>query len=163
MCYMYIFIWFNDLFKVVIKCWDKLEFAIPKTAICVVGTNSIHPLRAMPIGNKWYFNMPLIWMEWCIMHIFYVCVFLAKFSSSFIVVPSQKLPFFLFLFFTQHLKAHQIVSAGWVFGNVAASGNGRQAASAAKSRSRPQQSIHNHTPSSWRMLAPIHTSKLIIN
>lgn len=37
--------------KVVIKCWDKLEFAIPKTAICVVGTNSIHPLRAMPIGS----------------------------------------------------------------------------------------------------------------
>jgi len=37
--------------RVVIKCWDKLEFAIPREAQCVVGTNSIHPLRAMDIGS----------------------------------------------------------------------------------------------------------------
>jgi len=37
--------------RVVIKCWDKLEFAIPQEAQCVVGTNSIHPLRAMDIGS----------------------------------------------------------------------------------------------------------------
>jgi len=37
--------------RVVVKCWDRLEFAIPETAMCVVGTNSIHPLRAMPIGS----------------------------------------------------------------------------------------------------------------
>lgn len=37
--------------RVVIKCWDRLEFAIPQEAQCVVGTNSIHPLRAMDIGS----------------------------------------------------------------------------------------------------------------
>eukprot|EP00088_Acartia_fossae_P000177 TRINITY_DN10058_c1_g1_i2.p1 TRINITY_DN10058_c1_g1~~TRINITY_DN10058_c1_g1_i2.p1 ORF type:complete len:376 (-),score=65.82 TRINITY_DN10058_c1_g1_i2:207-1334(-) len=37
--------------RVVIKCWDRLEFAIPETAQCVVGKNSIHPLRAMAIGS----------------------------------------------------------------------------------------------------------------
>lgn len=37
--------------RVVIKCWDRLEFAIPEEAQCVVGTNSIHPLRAMDIGS----------------------------------------------------------------------------------------------------------------
>ncbi|XP_023327583.1 LOW QUALITY PROTEIN: 39S ribosomal protein L2, mitochondrial-like [Eurytemora carolleeae] len=37
--------------RVVIKCWDKLEFAIPQEAQCVIGANSIHPLRAMPIGS----------------------------------------------------------------------------------------------------------------
>jgi len=37
--------------RVVIKCWDKLEFAIPMEAQCVVGTNSIHPLKALPIGS----------------------------------------------------------------------------------------------------------------
>ena len=36
--------------RVVIKC-DKLEYAIPQEAQCVVGTNSIHPLRAMHIGT----------------------------------------------------------------------------------------------------------------
>jgi len=37
--------------RVVIKCWDRLEFAVPETAQCVVGTNSIHPLKALPIGS----------------------------------------------------------------------------------------------------------------
>jgi len=37
--------------RVVIKCWDKLEFSIPMEAQCVVGTNSIHPLKALPIGS----------------------------------------------------------------------------------------------------------------
>jgi len=37
--------------RVVIKCWDRLEFAIPMEAQCVVGTNSIHPLKALPIGS----------------------------------------------------------------------------------------------------------------
>jgi len=48
--------------RVVIKCWDRLEFAIPQEAQCVVGTNSIHPLRAMPIGSpnrmRWLGNRP---------------------------------------------------------------------------------------------------------
>ena len=35
----------------VIKCWDRLEFSIPMEAQCVVGTNSIHPLKALPIGS----------------------------------------------------------------------------------------------------------------
>ncbi len=43
--------------RVVIKCWDHLEFAIPQEAQCVVGTNSIHPLRAMHIGT----GAPLPW------------------------------------------------------------------------------------------------------
>lgn len=37
--------------RVVIKCWDRLEYAIPQEAQCVVGTNSIHPLRAIDIGS----------------------------------------------------------------------------------------------------------------
>jgi len=37
--------------RVVIKCWDRLEFAIPMEAQCVVGTVSIHPLKALPIGS----------------------------------------------------------------------------------------------------------------
>lgn len=37
--------------KIVIKCWDRLEFAIPQEAQCVVGSVSIHPLKAMPIGS----------------------------------------------------------------------------------------------------------------
>jgi len=37
--------------RVVIKCWDRLEFAIPEEAQCVVGTISIHPLKALPIGS----------------------------------------------------------------------------------------------------------------
>jgi len=37
--------------RVVIKCWDMLEFSIPDTAQCVVGTNSIDPLKALPTGS----------------------------------------------------------------------------------------------------------------
>jgi len=37
--------------RVVIRCWDRLEFSIPQEAQCVVGTNSIHPLKALPIGS----------------------------------------------------------------------------------------------------------------
>jgi len=37
--------------RIVVKCWDKLEFAIPETCQCVVGQNSIHPLRKMDIGS----------------------------------------------------------------------------------------------------------------
>jgi len=37
--------------RVVIKCWDLLEFAVPEEGQCVVGTNSIHPLKALPIGS----------------------------------------------------------------------------------------------------------------
>ena len=37
--------------KVVIKCWDRLEFAVPEEAQCVVGTVSIHPLKALPISS----------------------------------------------------------------------------------------------------------------
>merc|ERR1719414_824843 len=32
--------------RIVIKCWDRLEFAIPMEAQCTVGTVSIHPLKA---------------------------------------------------------------------------------------------------------------------
>jgi large subunit ribosomal protein L2 len=39
----------ND--RIVIKCWDRLEFAIPEACQCVVGVNSIHPLRKMIIGS----------------------------------------------------------------------------------------------------------------
>lgn len=48
--------------RVVVKCWDRMEFAIPQEAQCVVGTNSIHPLRAMPIGSpnrlRWLGHRP---------------------------------------------------------------------------------------------------------
>jgi len=48
--------------RVVIKAWNRLEFAVPETAQCVVGTNSIHPLRKMIIGspnrNRWLGNRP---------------------------------------------------------------------------------------------------------
>jgi len=37
--------------RIVIKCWDKLEFAIPEACQCVVGTNSIHHLKKMHIGS----------------------------------------------------------------------------------------------------------------
>merc|ERR1712080_663840 len=37
--------------RIVIKCWDMLEFAIPQEAQCTVGTVSIHPLKAMHIGS----------------------------------------------------------------------------------------------------------------
>lgn len=37
--------------RVVIKCWDRLEFAVPEEAQCVVGTVSIHPLKALPISS----------------------------------------------------------------------------------------------------------------
>lgn len=37
--------------RIVIKCWDRLEFSIPQEAQCVVGTVSIHPLKALPIGS----------------------------------------------------------------------------------------------------------------
>jgi len=37
--------------RVVIKCWDELEFAIPAEAQCVVGSVSIHPLKALHIGS----------------------------------------------------------------------------------------------------------------
>ena len=37
--------------RIVIKCWDKLEFSIPQDAQCVVGTVSIHPLKALPISS----------------------------------------------------------------------------------------------------------------
>jgi len=37
--------------RIVIKCWDRLEFAIPMEAQCTVGTVSIHPLKAMHIGS----------------------------------------------------------------------------------------------------------------
>jgi len=37
--------------RVVIKCWDRLEFSIPEEAQCVVGTVSIHPLKALPISS----------------------------------------------------------------------------------------------------------------
>jgi len=37
--------------RIVIKCWDKLEFSIPQEAMCVVGTVSIHPLKALPISS----------------------------------------------------------------------------------------------------------------
>lgn len=48
--------------RVVIKCWDKLEFAIPEAAQCTVGTVSIHPLKKMHIGSpnryRWLGNAP---------------------------------------------------------------------------------------------------------
>lgn len=37
--------------KVVIKAWDRLEYAVPQECMCVVGTVSIHPLKAMHIGS----------------------------------------------------------------------------------------------------------------
>ena len=37
--------------RIVIKCWDKLEFSVPQEAQCVVGTVSIHPLKALPISS----------------------------------------------------------------------------------------------------------------
>jgi len=37
--------------RVVIKVWDKMEFAVPQEAQCVVGSVSIHHLKAMPIGS----------------------------------------------------------------------------------------------------------------
>jgi len=37
--------------RVVVKCWDWYEFAIPQEAMCTVGTVSIHPLKALPISS----------------------------------------------------------------------------------------------------------------
>ena len=37
--------------RVVIKVHDGFEYAIPETAQCVVGSVSIHPLKAMHIGS----------------------------------------------------------------------------------------------------------------
>jgi len=37
--------------RVVVKCNNDREYAIPQEAQCVVGTVSIHPLKALPIGS----------------------------------------------------------------------------------------------------------------
>jgi len=37
--------------RVVIKMWDRIELAVPVECMCVVGTVSIHPLKALPIGS----------------------------------------------------------------------------------------------------------------
>lgn len=37
--------------RIIIKCWDRLEFAVPEACQCVVGQNSIHPLKKMAIGS----------------------------------------------------------------------------------------------------------------
>merc|ERR1712210_434106 len=37
--------------RVVVKCNNDREYAIPQEGQCVVGTVSIHPLKALPIGS----------------------------------------------------------------------------------------------------------------